>query len=1141
MRRWLLTILLIVAALLAAIAIAAQLLFATDIPRRLVINALSESTGLRFDAAALETGWRGRTRLRDLTIALPLEQDPFVRIPRMNLTHTDLVRLAIFRKPILDIAIINQPDLWLQQNRSGQWNIIQAAHIVQQRIAAGESETAELPPLPKLNLNDATINVVDATGRHVVYGPLNLDGQPLDALSWAFELSLENQTLARGRLAPRSSWAHEIDFNLQHIHALVAPWVDTPPTTLQAAGSWAGQVQDNALRGALRLNPLRAESLTAEGEVAISVAAESITLQPTNLHLELDDQTQSLAVLRSGFITVDLATQSVAAQRILVSGPDIAAEINGTWSSDDNAAKMRMQWSGTIDDLECRHGGHLTAHLEMPSSGWHVLSVDLQSFGTLPQTQWDSHWQLSARGENWRTLKGSLHTSDFTIHHQHRDIDLYSITARFTTAWPIVQLVHLELPDTETQTHGQFDAESGAWSVHFSAQQWQIPGLQLLGFAQDSEHPLPLDVQLNASGDYHKIDLQNLTVSSAGNDQVRGFGLGVSGLYTLKDAQPLQVRAELRTQLTDDDASATLHADLAVTGMLRPLELSLAGNVHATDFLWEDCHLDDLTIPLSGSVRPDHATFESDQFSLLGGQWQLTGRYNPKTQHVRANLKGNDASLAEIVRFIDAPMDDLAGNISANVHLNLPQLNLSLLQLTGQWEALDINGYGLEDATGHGHIEYFNSLVRLANLHVKQNGGALTGWAELNLRDIHHLLADVNLDDWAMTFPEQTLQLNLQGHAHLKVDMMELAAVQGSSLALRADLDWQDQPIGQLDVQADIGGRAATIQNMQLAGLGGSASGSGTVYLTAENWHASTFELSWQDIDLSLVPLPFEDARPLVGIANGTFRIAPANDPRAPEPSRVDLNYQLADAAYGPFTFGDGSVTGYLGSQRFMIQQSTFEVADGSIDLWGRVTQHERQPFTHIYVQLQNIDLQQIADYLGYTEYPMPGRIHGSGGAGGYLTEPHRLFGQATMELTDSDIVSLPGVAQLYRAANIDFRRPQPRGRGEVLLRLENEGLNIARLTYFNRGMDIIARARVDNLWLGSESPISGLAAGTAAPLRDSWVPFVGEELDRLLSALQSDAITVRISGTVAEHETSLVPLAEVTNALRRILSGRVD
>src|SRR5215218_1725176 len=68
-RRWVWRTLLIVLALLVLAIIAIQVVLWTTLPRRLVLDAVQKSLGLRAEAASLSAGWFGNTTLRDVRLS----------------------------------------------------------------------------------------------------------------------------------------------------------------------------------------------------------------------------------------------------------------------------------------------------------------------------------------------------------------------------------------------------------------------------------------------------------------------------------------------------------------------------------------------------------------------------------------------------------------------------------------------------------------------------------------------------------------------------------------------------------------------------------------------------------------------------------------------------------------------------------------------------------------------------------------------------------------------------------------------------------------------------------------------------------------------------------------------------------------
>jgi hypothetical protein len=127
----------------------------------------------------------------------------------------------------------------------------------------------------------------------------------------------------------------------------------------------------------------------------------------------------------------------------------------------------------------------------------------------------------------------------------------------------------------------------------------------------------------------------------------------------------------------------------------------------------------------------------------------------------------------------------------------------------------------------------------------------------------------------------------------------------------------------------------------------------------------------------------------------------------------------------------------------------------------------------------------------------------------------------------------------IYNLLNLRIGPQQPRGRGEARFRLEGTALELSRLQYFNRGADVAASLRIDNIWEGGDSPISGVAAGSVRPLRDLDLPLI--DIDRLLQGLQTGAASIEIDGTLTDRRIRVVPFAEISGRLMRILTGRAQ
>ncbi|XHC24983.1 hypothetical protein ABWH91_12040 [Phycisphaerales bacterium ac7] len=315
--------------------------------------------------------------------------------------------------------------------------------------------------------------------------------------------------------------------------------------------------------------------------------------------------------------------------------------------------------------------------------------------------------------------------------------------------------------------------------------------------------------------------------------------------------------------------------------------------------------------------------------------------------------------------------------------------------------------------------------------------------------------------------------------------------------------------------------------------------------LREDPWRAAHLDASWSELRLSSLRPFAPSIDDLVGTTSGSLTLQPATDPRATLPMELNIVADFVDASYAGFTIGRGDrpvpdleAIAHFGPSRVEIQEGKMTLADGRVDFYGRVTRHADETAAFVHLIMDRLDLQQIANAAKLDDRPMPGRVSGDWSVGGVLEAPHRLYGGAQLSLTESDLLALPGIAQVYSALRLDIGSTKPEGEGEAVIRLEGGALEIARLNYFNRGTDVLAGLRIDNIFDPGTSPISGSAVGAARPLKGTRASFL-EVVDRAIRAAQSNAVAVEIGGTLSEPTSRIVPLKDLTSSIGRLLKGR--
>jgi hypothetical protein len=230
-------------------------------------------------------------------------------------------------------------------------------------------------------------------------------------------------------------------------------------------------------------------------------------------------------------------------------------------------------------------------------------------------------------------------------------------------------------------------------------------------------------------------------------------------------------------------------------------------------------------------------------------------------------------------------------------------------------------------------------------------------------------------------------------------------------------------------------------------------------------------------------------------------------------------------------------ITGHAGPTRLMLQAPSVQLAGGVADLWSMLSWAHDEPAVQLQAVFRDLDLNRVVHMFDPHVGPVPGIISGRLAGGGLLTSPHRAFGQADIQLAHSDLANLPLMSVLYDTLNLRIGKPEPQGEGRLIARLDGDALEVSRLTYFNRGSDVIARVRIDDIWAGAASPIRGFAVGALRPLKKIDLPLI-RDVDEAMEALQAGAASVRIRGTLAEHEIKPIPFAEVAAGVSSAFAG---
>jgi len=338
--------------------------------------------------------------------------------------------------------------------------------------------------------------------------------------------------------------------------------------------------------------------------------------------------------------------------------------------------------------------------------------------------------------------------------------------------------------------------------------------------------------------------------------------------------------------------------------------------------------------------------------------------------------------------------------------------------------------------------------------------------------------------------------------------------------------------------------------------LGGYIIGSG--FIDLENPLKSQGQLQWNEMDAqSIIALaPALDG--LNGKYSGTFRFSPTD-------------YRTDRDASGPFAFS-GEIWSLGGNwkglpigdlwfiahgeyqaktatknpvARAVVDKMNWDLAGGNLKGWSRVTWYDLEPFAQVNFDFDKLSLDQIVKAVrpaGQEHKPMPGLLAGNVmAAGNPFTErgQQSASGEAKIRLTESDLVNSPAINLLYTLMSVKLGPQVPSGRGLIVARLEGKRLEVPAMRYSNRGTEIWAKPVVVDVFKGAASPIEGVAAGSASPLRDLKLPFMGD-IDRVISAWTGSVATVQLNGTIGAPTPRVILFSQSGETFRRFLLGEV-
>ncbi|HMO27223.1 MAG TPA: hypothetical protein PKB10_13250, partial [Tepidisphaeraceae bacterium] len=581
---------------------------------------------------------------------------------------------------------------------------------------------------------------------------------------------------------------------------------------------------------------------------------------------------------------------------------------------------------------------------------------------------------------------------------------------------------------------------------------------------------------------------------------------------------------------------------------------TFSAQMFARDLIFAEKQVGDITALLGGSITPEGLAFRSEQIDLLGGRWDIDGLWpRDKRRTIGMNLSVADLPMTQIGRFLE--IDGLVGNVNARARVRVPDGDFTRAfaegKITGQQlghtayaiDSVDVPfrfengefeakptarlGEGAADAIVSTTLA--NPSLIVASFDVRQWPAIPGGGVSANL-DLSSRRFEINT---AAPGPGNTKELWITGIA----DVVLTGAIAEKGLAdLKLILEF-DRRTGLLrDFAGDI--------------MGGTVTGGARIDI--DNPLAAFLELKLSGLDAEQVAAVFPQVGGLTGRFDALARVGPSTDPRPLGPMRVDLNLFSFDAAYKTVAIGNSYLIGYLdrseGSlpiDRFVTNDARLSLAGGEILPFARLSVRNGTSalWTQAAIRLQNLDITQLAGAAVEDPPRVAGLIAGDINAFGNVLVPTEMHADGQIRVTRADITRIPIIADIFDLARgLAGGGGEPGGTASLDFRFENDRLTLSRAELFDRGLYVEGFGVVlDGVTQWPQTRISGYALASARPLRAIEIPLLADlfaDADEIMSAVQKEATTIRVSGTIENYRVNQAAVSEVFGELRNMIGG---
>lgn len=994
--RWGFRLLILLIVLAIALAITVQVVLGTGLPRRLVISKLESALALRFGASSVHTGWGGRTELADVTVALPLGSNAFFKVKAIKVRHTNLLGMALSRSVTVKVIELDQPELVVQQDDAGQWNVLQAAQLIERAVGGkqaaqtAEPNKPEVAQIPQVILKDGVVRVIDRTGKTATVQPLNVEGKPDGPLVWRYDATAgpvdSPQLHVVGKLVPGGDWQHEVSLALHGEEEWIKPWLASDAARQLINQStvnvdWRGRATGNGVSGLLELKDVHAAEYKATGPVNVDVQGSVVTARPAQLLVEGVPSLPAGVTLRGGEARFDGATLQL--HDLLATAATGDVRLNGRYALKDNAATVTADWNAVQLPTGYTQTGSLKLDFREDWTGLLQASAQITSTAFSKAASWDAVVSLNGSGNTFRAIEWDVTAKKLRVKQGAIDADLDDLTAKLTNTPTDLTLASLSVPAgqlTPDRPRGTLrgsgryrwpdpaSTKGDDWFVSISGEKWPIFDKREVtaSFNLDASGDLNAPHADPARGEWARLNefyaetSNGIRTWAGGKVSYRAVGKPAElWVYMWYPQFALRGYTEANA-LQGGEFANQLH----VTGGIDPPFLTLDGSLQGTSVLVGSRPVGDVSMTLHGDMRgKDYRDYTIDlktqHLSLFEGDWDLAAHYASKTGDALVDVKLEQMSATALAQFVKNPAP-VGGTVSGQWSVALPDLQLQRSTVEGDFTVANPRApyFAADSITGHLSTNPRNILVNRIRV-LRKLGGQIDGSLSFAVAHPTQLKATLNAAAWPLQLPGASLLIYAQTprESPATIDLTRGNVWGPFKLDVYPILHGVD--CGVVHTAGDLEGHRVSLTQINAEGFGGKITGVASYDL--DNQLSARADLKWENLDSTqlsafwtaptptTVPTttgPVNEPGELFGRLSGSARLGAPTGARPLAPLLLQIDAKGQNLVWRTTVVDGAALNVYYdpssenGEERLIMDRSVLRFAGGSANVFARLTRH---------------------------------------------------------------------------------------------------------------------------------------------------------------------------------------------------------